>query len=100
MSSRVRPFSILGTELGVTIQRFKISDGSLLGSYAALLTHELRYLPRRTFCLLAEDAAAVTIHFGLGAVYAGEGEGSPPHGRRPLREFLRRGRCGTRFSPI
>ena len=55
--------SILETGLGVKSHRLKISDGSLIGFYASLLTGELRLVPRSPYGLLAEDAAGATIRF-------------------------------------
>ena len=72
--------AILETGLGVTTRRLRISDGSLLGFYASLLTGELRDLPRRPFCLLAEDAAAATIRFARGQFTLEEGRESPRTG--------------------
>ena len=65
--------SILGTGLGVRTRRLKISDGSLVGFQSSLLTGELRTHPRSPYCLLAEDAAGASVHFGKGIIEIEEG---------------------------
>jgi type IV secretion system protein VirB4 len=65
--------SILETGLGVKTRRLKISDGSLVGFQSSLLTGELRDHPRSPYCLLAEDAAGASVHFGKGVVEIEEG---------------------------
>ncbi len=65
--------SILETGLGIKTKRLKISDGSLVGFYASLLTGELHVQPRSPFCLLAEDAAGASVRFGKGVVAIEEG---------------------------
>lgn len=65
--------AILESGLGVRTKRLKISDGSLLGFYASLLTGEMKPLRRAPFCLLAEDAAAASLHFGKGQFTVEEG---------------------------
>ena len=65
--------SILETGLGIKTRRMKISDGSLVGFYASLLTGELRDHPRSPYCLLAEDAAGASVQFGKGVVEIEEG---------------------------
>jgi type IV secretion system protein VirB4 len=69
--------SILETGLGVKTRRLKISDGSLVGFQSSLLTGELRTHPRSPYCLLAEDAAGASIHFGKGVVEIEEGAATP-----------------------
>lgn len=69
--------SILETGLGITTRRMKISDGSLVGFYASLLTGELRDHPRSPYCLLAEDAAGASVQFGKGVVEIEEGTSTP-----------------------
>ena len=69
--------SILETGLGIKTRRMKVSDGSLVGFYAALLTGELRDHPRSPFCLLAEDAAGASVQFGKGVVEIEEGTARP-----------------------
>lgn len=68
--------SILETGLGIKSRRLKISDGSLVGFYASLLTGELREHPRSPYCLLAEDAAGASVQFGKGVVEIEEGAAS------------------------
>ncbi|WP_149143162.1 type IV secretion system DNA-binding domain-containing protein [Gemmobacter caeruleus] len=65
--------SILETGLGIKTRRMKISDGSLVGFYASLLTGELRDHPRSPYCLLAEDAAGASVQFGKSVVEIEEG---------------------------
>ena len=65
--------SILETGLGIKTRRMKISDGSLVGFYASLLTGALRDHPRSPYCLLAEDAAGASVQFGKGVVEIEEG---------------------------
>ena len=69
--------SILETGLGIKTRRMKISDGSLVGFYASLLTGELRDYPRSPYCLLAEDAAGASVQFGKGLVEIEEGTPTP-----------------------
>jgi len=69
--------SILETGLGIKTRRMKISDGSLVGLYASLLTGELREHPRSPYCLLAEDAAGASVRFGKGVVEIEEGAAHP-----------------------
>jgi type IV secretion system protein VirB4 len=69
--------SILETGLGIKTRRMKISDGSLVGFYASLLTGELRAHPRSPYCLLAEDAAGASVLFGKGLVEIEEGAAKP-----------------------
>ncbi|RID89911.1 type IV secretion system protein B4 [Gemmobacter lutimaris] len=69
--------SILETGLGIKTRRMKISDGSLIGFYASLLTGELRAHPRSPYCLLAEDAAGASVQFGKGVVEIEEGTSTP-----------------------
>lgn len=69
--------SILETGLGIKTRRMKISDGSLVGFYASLLTGELRDHPRSPWCLLAEDAAGASVQFGKGVVEIEEGTPTP-----------------------
>jgi len=69
--------SILETGLGIKTRRMKISDGSLVGFYASLLTGELREHPRSPWCLLAEDAAGASVQFGKGVVEIEEGTPTP-----------------------
>lgn len=69
--------SILETGLGIKTRRMKISDGSLVGFYASLLTGELRDQPRSPYCLLAEDAAGASVQFGKGGVEIEEGAATP-----------------------
>lgn len=69
--------SILETGLGIKTRRMKISDGSLVGFYASLLTGELRDHPRSPYCLLAEDAAGASVQFGKGVVEIEEGTAHP-----------------------
>jgi type IV secretion system protein VirB4 len=69
--------SILETGLGIKTRRLTVSDGSLVGFYASLLTGELRQHPRSPFCLLAEDAAGASVQFGKGVVKIEEGAASP-----------------------
>jgi type IV secretion system protein VirB4 len=69
--------SILETGLGIKTRRMTISDGSLVGFYASLLTGELREHPRSPYCLLAEDAAGASVQFGQGVVEIEEGAISP-----------------------
>ncbi|WP_444451313.1 hypothetical protein ACTTAI_00045 (plasmid) [Rhodobacter capsulatus] len=65
--------AILESGLGVRTKRLRISDGNLLGFYASLLTGEMKPLRRAPFCLLAEDAAAASLHFGKGQFTVEEG---------------------------
>jgi type IV secretion system protein VirB4 len=69
--------SILETGLGIKTRRMKISNGSLVGFYASLLTGELRAHPRSPYCLLAEDAAGASVQFGKGVVEIEEGAATP-----------------------
>ena len=69
--------SILETGLGIKTRRMKISDGSLVGFYASLLTGELRDHSRSPYCLLAEDAAGASVQFGKGVVEIEEGTPTP-----------------------
>jgi type IV secretion system protein VirB4 len=69
--------SILETGLGIKTRRMKISDGSLVGFYASLLTGELRDHPRSPYCLLAEDAAGASVQFGKGVIEIEEGTSTP-----------------------
>ncbi len=69
--------SILETGLGIKTRRMKISDGSLVGFYASLLTGELRTHPRSPYSLLAEDAAGASVQFGKGVVEIEEGASAP-----------------------
>jgi type IV secretion system protein VirB4 len=69
--------SILETGLGIKTRRMKISDGSLVGFYASLLTGELQDHPRSPYCLLAEDAAGASVQFGKGVVEIEEGTARP-----------------------
>ena len=69
--------SILETGLGIKTRRMKISDGSLVGFYASLLTGELRDHPRSPSCVLAEDAAGASVQFGKGVVEIEEGTPTP-----------------------
>ncbi|HAY05677.1 MAG TPA: type IV secretion system protein B4 [Hyphomonas sp.] len=69
--------SIFETGLGIKTRRMKISDGSLVGFYASLLTGELRDHPRCPYCLLAEDAAGASVQFGKGVVEIEEGASAP-----------------------
>jgi type IV secretion system protein VirB4 len=69
--------SIIETGLGIKTRRTKISDGSLVGFYASLLTGELRDHPRSPYCLLAEDVAAASVQFGKGVVEIDEGTARP-----------------------
>jgi len=69
--------SIFETGLGIKTRRMKISDGSLVGFYASLLTGELREHPRSPYCLLAEDAAGASVQFGKGVVEIEEGTSTP-----------------------
>lgn len=69
--------SIIETGLGIKTCRMKISDGSLVGFFASLLTGELRDHPRSPYCLLAEDAAGASVQFGKGVVEIEEGAASP-----------------------
>lgn len=69
--------SILETGLGIKTRRIKISDGSLVGFYASLLTGELRDHPRSPYCLLAEDAAGASVQFRNGVVEIEEGTANP-----------------------
>jgi type IV secretion system protein VirB4 len=69
--------SILETGLGIKTRRMKISDGSLVGFYASLLTGELLDHPRSPYCLLAEDAAGASVQFGKGVVEIEEGASTP-----------------------
>ncbi|OJY30067.1 MAG: hypothetical protein BGP11_19680 [Rhodobacterales bacterium 65-51] len=69
--------SILETGLGIKTRRMKISDGSLVGFYASLLTGELRDHPRSPYCLLAEDAAGTSVQFCKGVIEIEEGTSIP-----------------------
>ena len=69
--------SILETGLGVKSHRLKISDGSLIGFYASLLTGELRSKPRSPFGIIAEDASDAAIRFGKGQFAVEEGADTP-----------------------
>jgi type IV secretion system protein VirB4 len=69
--------SILETGLGVKSHRLKISDGSLIGFYASLLTGELRLVPRSPYGLLAEDAAGAAIRFEKAQFTLEEGTDTP-----------------------
>jgi len=69
--------SILETGLGIKTRRMKISDGSLVGFYASLLTGELRTHPRSPYSLLAEDTAGASVQFGKGVVEIEEGASAP-----------------------
>lgn len=69
--------SILETGLGVKSHRLKISDGSLIGFYASLLTGELPNKPRSAFGIVAEDASDAAIHFGKGQFTVEEGTDTP-----------------------
>lgn len=69
--------SILETGLSIKTRRMKISDGSLVGFYASLLTGELRTHPRSPYSLLAEDAAGASVQFGKGVVEIEEGASAP-----------------------
>jgi type IV secretion system protein VirB4 len=69
--------SILETGLGVKSHRLKISDGSLIGFYASLLTGELRLVPRSPYGLLAEDAAGAAIRFEKAQFTVEEGTDTP-----------------------
>ena len=69
--------SILETGLGIKTRRMKISDGSLVGFYASLLTGELRDHPRSPYCLLAEDAAGTSVQFCKGVIEIEEGTPTP-----------------------
>ncbi|WP_374627846.1 VirB4 family type IV secretion system protein, partial [Devosia sp.] len=69
--------SIFETGLRIKTRRMKISDGSLVGFYASLLTGELREHPRSPYCLLAEDAAGASVQFGKGVVEIEEGTSTP-----------------------
>jgi type IV secretion system protein VirB4 len=69
--------SILETGLGIKTRRMKISDGTLVGFYASLLTGELRQHPRSPYCLLAEDAAGASVQFGKDVVEIEEGAANP-----------------------
>lgn len=55
--------SILETGLGVKTRRLSVSDGGLIGFYAALTTGDLKNLPRNPLCLIAEDVAAAAVRF-------------------------------------
>lgn len=55
----------------------KISDGSLIGFYAALTSGTLAREPRGVASLLAEDAATVAIEVEGGVIRILEGEGAP-----------------------
>lgn len=69
--------SILETGLGIKTRRMKISDGSLVGFFASLLTGELHDHPRSSYCLLAEDAAGASVQFGKGVIEIEEGASAP-----------------------
>ncbi|MCA0425186.1 MAG: type IV secretion system DNA-binding domain-containing protein [Proteobacteria bacterium] len=69
--------SILETGLGIKTRRLKISDGSLVGLSASLLTGELRDHPRSPCCLIAEDAAGASVQFGKGVIEIEEGASTP-----------------------
>ncbi|WP_197087324.1 VirB4 family type IV secretion/conjugal transfer ATPase [Pseudorhodobacter wandonensis] len=69
--------SILETGLGVKSHRLKISDGSLIGFYASLLTGELRLVPRCPYGLIAEDAAGAAIRFENAQFTVEEGTDTP-----------------------
>ena len=69
--------SIFETGLGIKTRRMKISDGSLVGFFASLLTGELRDHPRSPYCLLAEDASGASVQFGKGVVEIEEGTPTP-----------------------
>ena len=67
--------SILETGLGIATQRLKVSDGSLIGFYAALTTGELQRVPRGSHTLVAEDAASAAVGFGKGYAELTDGAG-------------------------
>jgi type IV secretion system protein VirB4 len=69
--------TILETGLGVKSHRLKISDGSLIGFYASLLTGELRSKPRSPFGIIAEDASDAAIRFGKGQFTVEAGADTP-----------------------
>ncbi|MBC7142363.1 MAG: DUF87 domain-containing protein, partial [Rhodobacteraceae bacterium] len=69
--------SILETGLGLQTRRLTVSEGSLVGFYASLLTGELKAQPRSPYCLLAEDAAGATVRFGKGVIEVEEGAATP-----------------------
>lgn len=69
--------AILETGLGLRTRRLRISDGSLIGFHAALLTGELRPVPRSSWSLLAEDAAAASVRVGAGRIVIEEGAADP-----------------------
>ena len=69
--------SILETGLCIKTRQLKTGDGSLVGFYSSLLTGELRTHPRSPWCLLAEDAAGASVHFGKGVIEIEEGGSTP-----------------------
>jgi type IV secretion system protein VirB4 len=69
--------SILETGLGVKSHRLKISDGSLIGFFASLLTGELHSKMRSPFGIIAEDASDAAIQFGKGQFTVEEGADTP-----------------------
>jgi len=69
--------SILETGLGLKTRRLRISDGSLVGFFASLLTGELRREPRSSCALLSEDAAGASVRFERGLIEIEDGSSRP-----------------------
>ena len=67
--------SILETGLGIGTRRLKVSDGALIGFYAALTSGELTPVSRGSHTLVAEDAASAVVTFGKGYVALTDGAG-------------------------
>jgi type IV secretion system protein VirB4 len=68
--------SILETGLGVATRRLTLSDGSLIGFYAALSSGVLRPEFRGSHSLVCEDAASVGLAFHKGYVAITDGAGA------------------------
>ena len=67
--------SILETGLGIGTRRLRVSDGALIGFYAALTSGELESVRRGSHTLVSEDAASAGVAFGKGHVVLTDGAG-------------------------
>lgn len=71
--------AILKAAIGRPTRDLVISDGSLIGFYAALTSGRLAREPRGTLSLLSEDAATCAVEFERGTIRIREGQGVGRH---------------------
>lgn len=77
LQSLTEAAEILKSAIGRPVRDLSISDGSLIGFYAALSSGVLAREARGQMTLLAEDASSVALEFEQGVIRILEGPGSP-----------------------